>query len=311
MAWIELHQDRQRHPKTLALAGALKISRREACGFLDDFWTWGLDVADRNGRLTGLSVGDIADVMDYPRKKGAWLMDALVKSGYVDVDEDGTFRIHDWEEYAGRLHDRREKDAIRKKEVRKKSAQCPADVQRTSTGCPGVTVTSTVTKEIRYDDEDEDARARDTIPTAGVPNSTMEPDPFNPVCPDPTDAACQRILVEFVTCGLAPPNIYTQDEIVNFLTLPEYGPTLESREGLILRAMKAAGEGKAQYRTWGGVKGLIGHWQKNGEGSAGRGASWRADEKRSGVVAASEPDPAEDERFRKLLESGAIRNIYG
>lgn len=54
--WIELHQEMPRHPKALALAQALKVSRREAVGILIDLWTWGLSCADEDGGLK--SIGD-------------------------------------------------------------------------------------------------------------------------------------------------------------------------------------------------------------------------------------------------------------
>lgn len=132
MAWFELHQTRQRHPKTLRLAALIGQERRHACGFLDDLWSWGLDVARRDGRLEGMTADDIAAAMDYPRKKGKWLLDALVGSGYVDIDDDGTYRLHDWDVYAGRLNDRREKEAERKRTTRKTSAGRPADVREKS-----------------------------------------------------------------------------------------------------------------------------------------------------------------------------------
>jgi len=131
MAWIELHQARQRHPKTLRLAAALDVSRREACGLLDDLWTWALDIADRDGLIPGLGCEDIAVALDYPRKRGAWLMDALVRAGYVDLDDDGAYRLHDWYEYAGKLNDKRAdtKSRVAHHRERKKSqdvTQCNA-----------------------------------------------------------------------------------------------------------------------------------------------------------------------------------------
>lgn len=153
MAWFELHQTRQRHPKTLRLAAMIGQERRYVCGLLDDLWTWALDVADRDGQLAGLAAEDIAVALDYPRKKGKWLMDALVNSGYVDMDDNGGYAIHDWAEYAGRLNDRRQKDAIRKKELRRKSASCPQDVHGTSVGCPAATVPIPYLEEIEVEEE--------------------------------------------------------------------------------------------------------------------------------------------------------------
>lgn len=100
MAWIELHQQRQRHPKTLRLAALLKKDRRYACGLLDDLWTWGLDAADEDGALYGLEESDIAVALDYPPAKGKTLVSALIESGYLD-ERDGTYYLHDWADYSG------------------------------------------------------------------------------------------------------------------------------------------------------------------------------------------------------------------
>lgn len=100
MAWIELHQQRQRHPKTLRLAALLKKDRRYACGLLDDLWTWGLDAAGEDGALYGLEESDIAVALDYPPAKGKTLVSALIESGYLD-ERDGTYYLHDWADYSG------------------------------------------------------------------------------------------------------------------------------------------------------------------------------------------------------------------
>jgi DnaD/phage-associated family protein len=108
LAWIELHQSRQRHPKTLHLARLIKKDRRYTCGLLDDLWTWALDIAERDGLLPGLTGEDIAVALDFPASKGKWLVGALVESGYIDVCSGGIYRLHDWQEYAGKLVERRE-----------------------------------------------------------------------------------------------------------------------------------------------------------------------------------------------------------
>lgn len=119
--WIELHQEMPRHPKTLALAQALKISRREAVGLLIDLWTWGLNCADETGHLRGITNEGIAMAMDWPGRQAVKLVNALVDCGWID-GENGSYCLHDWADYTSRLSDKR-KDAERKREARKRAKQ--------------------------------------------------------------------------------------------------------------------------------------------------------------------------------------------
>lgn len=119
--WIELHQEMPRHPKTLALAQALKISRREAVGLLIDLWTWGLNCANETGHLRGITNEGIAMALDWSGRQAAKLVNALVDCGWID-GENGNYSLHDWADYTSRLSDKR-KDAERKREARKRAKQ--------------------------------------------------------------------------------------------------------------------------------------------------------------------------------------------
>ena len=116
--WIELHQEMPRHPKTLALAQALKISRREAVGLLVDLWTWGLNCADENGNLRGITDEGIAMAMDWPYKQAGKLAAALISCRWID-GQNGEYHLHDWADYTTKLSEKR-KDAERKREARKR-----------------------------------------------------------------------------------------------------------------------------------------------------------------------------------------------
>lgn len=109
MAWFEAHDTMARHPKTLKLARLLNTERRYAVGLLHDLFAWGLYAADKNGVLCGLADADIAQALDYPVKKSALIVGALVDAGYLDQTEHG-YSIHDWYDYAGKLYDAREKN---------------------------------------------------------------------------------------------------------------------------------------------------------------------------------------------------------
>lgn len=107
LAWFEAHDTMARHPKTLKLARLLNVDRRYAVGLLHDLFSWGLYAAAKDGELHGLTAADIAQALDYPPKKGAAAVEALVASGYLEETPDG-YAIHDWYDYAGKLAERRE-----------------------------------------------------------------------------------------------------------------------------------------------------------------------------------------------------------
>ena len=129
MAWIEVHQSLVRHRKTLKLAAALGIPRMQAIGHLVAFWLWAVDNATQ-GRLDGLSDAVVAFGAEWDGEPGRFV-EAMVASGFLDRTEDG-LAIHDWDEYAGRLIERRRRDAERKRAERAR----PKDVLRTSDGHP-------------------------------------------------------------------------------------------------------------------------------------------------------------------------------
>jgi hypothetical protein len=107
MAWIELHQAVWTHRKTFELASLLDLDETYAAAHVIRLWTWALDNAP-SGDLSALSDRAIAFGAGW-RGDVTALVDALVRSGWLDDDR----RIHDWEEYAGRLVERREANAER------------------------------------------------------------------------------------------------------------------------------------------------------------------------------------------------------
>lgn len=129
MAWIESHQELGRHPKTKRLARLLGVSVPTAVGHLHFLWWWALDYAE-DGCLYRYDSVDIADAAMWEEDPQSFV-DALVESGFLEPSEDG-LRIHDWWQYAGRLVERRRKDADRKRTQRGR----PHDVRRTSDGHP-------------------------------------------------------------------------------------------------------------------------------------------------------------------------------
>ncbi|HZK84875.1 MAG TPA: DnaD domain protein [Desulfosporosinus sp.] len=135
MAWIESNQEVGRHPKTKKLARLLDISVVTAVGHLHYFWWWALDFA-QDGVLTKFDDCDIAEACMWEGDVKIFV-DSLIEAGFIDKNE-SVFCIHDWYEYAGRLIERRQSDADRKRGERdkRKKASNKALKKRTSDGCP-------------------------------------------------------------------------------------------------------------------------------------------------------------------------------
>ena len=117
MAWIESHQELRNHPKTKRLAKTLKIQPYAAIGLLHNLWWWAVDYAP-DGDLSNFEDWEIADATGY-EKDASKLKSALVLAGFLDSDGDETF-IHDWNDYAGRTLEQREKAKKGNRERQKK-----------------------------------------------------------------------------------------------------------------------------------------------------------------------------------------------
>ncbi len=160
VAWIELHQGLREHRKLFACADELKVSRIQMIGILTSLWLWALDNA-QNGSLEGISNRTIARVCDWPEKKADALIDALVRTRWLDKHGEYV-QIHDWADYAGKLMESRERDRNRKRkaaENKKNSAGIPPEGMWNS----DATVPNT------------------TVPNTTVPNTTVDTGDTNTV----------------------------------------------------------------------------------------------------------------------------------
>lgn len=122
-------------------AEALNISRVEMIGTLVCLWLWALDNAE-DGLLDDVSNRTIACVCGFPEKKAQKLVDSLFETGFLDKDEErNCYVIHDWNEYAGKLMERRKNDRERKKNSagkKKTSAGIPPEFHESSTENPAL-----------------------------------------------------------------------------------------------------------------------------------------------------------------------------
>ena len=118
MAWIELHQSLTTHKKTRRLARALGLGVPDGIpqtiGHLCLFWLWCVDGAE-SGRLDDMDAQDIADAAGWRGDPDVFL-GAMTEAGFIDKGSDGSYTIHDWDEYIGRLIAFREKEKERNRE---------------------------------------------------------------------------------------------------------------------------------------------------------------------------------------------------
>ena len=121
MAWIEVHTNLPRHPKTMQLQERLHMKTPTAIGHLCLLWTWALENAP-DGRLSRMDARALAKICQVPARRAEEFLEALLACGFLDRDEQGLM-IHDWESYAGRYNEQRWKHAQRQKEYRQRVAE--------------------------------------------------------------------------------------------------------------------------------------------------------------------------------------------
>jgi len=134
MAWIESHQSLRDHPKTRKLSRILGASLPATIGHLQCLWWWAIDYAE-DGNLSRFDAFDIAIGGEWDQDAEAFV-DALVTVGFLEYTSDG-LTVHDWDDYAGKLIERRKANAERMRKARAErdagtSEPRAAHVQRTT-----------------------------------------------------------------------------------------------------------------------------------------------------------------------------------
>lgn len=121
MAWISVHEQ-VLGGKLRSLAKELGCSQNEALGLLVRLWLWGINNADKEGRIVGAEKADVAEVLTVGRDtrySSEEAVDALVATNWIDMEYG--FYIHDWEEWQEQWYkaiEIREKNAERKRNER-------------------------------------------------------------------------------------------------------------------------------------------------------------------------------------------------
>jgi len=115
MSWIESHDTLARHPKTKRLARALGVNLPQTIGHLHLLWWWSLEYA-QDGDLTTFAPDELADAALW-EGDAVRFVEAMKQAGFLDVAE-GAVLIHDWEDYAGKLLQRREANRVKQEAYR-------------------------------------------------------------------------------------------------------------------------------------------------------------------------------------------------
>lgn len=126
--WIEFHQTLRHHPKTRRLSTRLKVSKAATLGHLGLLWLWCLDFA-QDGDLSGYEDQEIADAAEWEGDAVSFV-EALIncnpragRPGFLDRTADGRLLVNDWDDYAGKLIDRRRQNAEKQRAYRERQAK--------------------------------------------------------------------------------------------------------------------------------------------------------------------------------------------
>lgn len=112
MAWIESHQSLGNHPKTKKAARLLGVSKVQVVGHLTYLWWWALDYA-QDGNLSRFDDPEIADGAQWEGDAGEFVA-AIKDAGFINAQG----ALNDWDDYAGKLIDRRQANATRMRAAR-------------------------------------------------------------------------------------------------------------------------------------------------------------------------------------------------
>ena len=124
LAWISVH-DHVAGGKLRELAKDIGCSQKEALGILVSLWLWGLNNADRNGKLRSCDRTDIAEevlskgISDGLDKNS--IVESLITHRWIDESEDGALYLHDWDTWQEQWYKflkAKEYDANRKRQER-------------------------------------------------------------------------------------------------------------------------------------------------------------------------------------------------
>ena len=133
MSWIELHQSVFRHPKTLAVADDLGISRIVVAAHLASLWCWAIDALPESGGPVSAPAVELA--AEWEGEPGA-LFSALLAARYIERRrKGGNYYLRHWSDYSARLYARRflARDRKRKERLQKSATLREEGFQNSAT----------------------------------------------------------------------------------------------------------------------------------------------------------------------------------
>ena len=100
MAWVSVH-DNVIGGKLRELAKEIGCTQEEALGILVSLWIWGLNNADKDGKLMSADREDVLEAFSVKLVSGLKvdIVDTLVKTRWMDEPEPGVLYIHDWDQW--------------------------------------------------------------------------------------------------------------------------------------------------------------------------------------------------------------------
>lgn len=102
MAWVEFHGAKIKRLKKFGdMRRELRWSTNEALGFLGSFWSEVIELSE-DGDISKWSPQYLCDLTETKlNPERVW--QTLVRTGWIDMTEDGLYLIHDWMDTAGRF----------------------------------------------------------------------------------------------------------------------------------------------------------------------------------------------------------------
>jgi hypothetical protein len=130
--YIPVYVDTYGHPKFKRLVRTLELPKPHVAGCLIAFWLWVMKYYP-DGEITDSNPADIAEESFYDGDPDRFV-NGLLDAGFLEPSEWG-FHVHNWNDYGGKLVEKRQKDTERKRRERT-SRGYPPDVTRMSDGFP-------------------------------------------------------------------------------------------------------------------------------------------------------------------------------
>lgn len=124
MAWLPSHQSLREHPKVRKAALVLGVPRAQLIGHLHCLWWWAFDYAP-DGNVSHFDDTDLALAADWEGDPAEFVA-ALVgcgagaRAGFIENGQ-----LHDWDEYAGKYIEQRQREADRKRNLRASGGRPP------------------------------------------------------------------------------------------------------------------------------------------------------------------------------------------